>query len=302
MKFLTSAAFISLLGLAASAPAASLAPPETGDNVTQGPVPTIIKPTLTRISIPTLSTTTKKPIPTSSVPDTISTSTTTTSSGGTVTSAAPGKYPSIVFTPADSPPLVPLFDTTNADPAVIKALKTIPFPRTMLSTLAHAEGLFVPLMGVLGSSFDGTKRNLAIDDWLMIVCRTGILLDAQYVFDNNVHGLTIVGWDFNKINSLNMTHADIVAGQGPWTHRQRILLRIIDEQIDRRSNDLQTIEEALTILTIPELVESLIMIGTYTTFSGVARGLRVAQDSTMPGLDGIIRKIITSNYRIFNQG
>jgi len=212
-------------------------------------------------------------------------------------------YPNITFTPTDHLPLVPLFNDTGADPAVIKALKTIPFPRTLLSTLAHAQGLFVPLMGILGGSFDGLIRILPIEDWLMIVCRTGIRLDAEYVFDNNAHALEIVGWSFDKINSLNMSRTDIEDGYGRWTNRERVLLRIIDEQLeDGRTNKLETVNEALTILSVPELVESLILIGTYTTFAGVARGLRVAEDSAMVGLDSVIRRIITSNYIIENQG
>ena len=213
------------------------------------------------------------------------------------------KYPSISFTPADSPPLVPLFNTSEAkSPAVLEALHTIPFPRTLLSTLAHAQGLFVPLMGVLGHSFDGRERILSISDWLSIVCRVGCRLDAEYVFANNVHGLTIVGWDAAKINELNMTAADIRSGLGPWTRRERIIFKVVDEQIDLgRTNKLETIHEALEILSVPELVEVLIMTGTYTTFAGVCRGLRVAQDSTMPGLDATIRRIITSNYFEYRQ-
>ncbi|KAI5462805.1 hypothetical protein BGZ63DRAFT_379734 [Mariannaea sp. PMI_226] len=212
------------------------------------------------------------------------------------------KFSNIKFSPKDSLPLVPLFNTTGADPAVLEALKTIPFPRTLLSTLAHAQGLFVPLMGVLGGEFVGTTRILPIADWLTIVCRTGIQLDAEYVFDNNAHGLEIIGWSYDKINSLNMTIADIDAGKGPWTHRERVLLRIIDEQLKTRANKLSTIAEAQTIFTVPEIVESLITIGIYTTFAGVARGLRVAEDSTMPGLDAIIRRILTTNYGLVNEG
>lgn len=212
------------------------------------------------------------------------------------------KWPNINFSPKDSEPLVPLFNSTDADPAVLKALKTIPFPRTLLSTLANAQGLFVPLMGVLGGAFDGRIRILPIGDWLTIVCRTGIRLDAEYVFDNNAHALEIIGWSFDKINSLNMTTTDIAAGKGPWTHRERVLLRIIDEQLQGRTNALDTIAEAKTIFSVPELVEALILIGTYTTFAGVAKGLRVAEDSGMPGLDAIIRRIITSDYTIVNQG
>src|SRR2546430_1601039 len=135
-----------------------------------------------------------------------STQTATSSAGQATSSPMAKKYPSISFTPADSPPLVPLFNTSEAkSPAVLEALHTIPFPRTLLSTLAHAQGLFVPLMGVLGHSFDGRERILSISDWLSIVCRVGCRLDAEYVFANNVHGLTIVGWDAAKINELNMT-------------------------------------------------------------------------------------------------
>lgn len=236
------------------------------------------------------------------VPTNVSATATSTAPAATGTGAPENKWPNITFPPKDSPPLVPLFNTTGASPEVLKALDTIPFPRTLLSTLAHAQGLFVPLMDVLGSSFNGLTRILPIGDWLTIVCRTGILLDAQYVFDNNVHALEIIGWSFDKINSLNMSSSEIESGLGPWTPRERVLLRIIDEQLENRTNNLDTIAEAKTIFSVPELVESLIIIGTYTTFAGVTRGLRVAEDSSMPGLDDVIRRIVTSNYAIVNQG
>lgn len=236
---------------------------------------------------------------------TVSVGTATTLSTVTATGTSgpkPKKYPSINFTPADSPPLVPLYNSTGADPEVVKALKTIPFPRTLLSTLAHAEGLFVPLMGILGHSFDGKVRILPITDWFTIVLRVACRLDAQYVFDNNVFGMEVVGVPQPKINSFNMTAADVRDGLGPWTGRERLLLRIVDEQIDLgRTNRVSTINEALQILEVPELVEALIMCGTYQLFAGVVKGLRVAQDSSMPGLEKVVRRIITSNYVIAPQ-
>jgi len=176
-------------------------------------------------------------------------------------------------------------------------LKTIPFPRALLSTLAHAQGLFKPLMGLLGGGFDGRIRILPLSDWALVVLRVGCRLDAEYVFANNVLAAEVIGWSTDKINSLNITAADVASGLGPFTLREKYILQIVDEQIDLgHTNNIQTIQNALTILNVPELVETLILTGEYSLFAGVAKGLRVAQDASLPGLVDVVRSLITSNY------
>ena len=195
-----------------------------------------------------------------------------------------------------SSPLVPLADSSTLSFAAQQALLTIPFKRNLLSTLANAEGLFVPLMGVLGGTFDARIRILPGLDWQLIVLRIGKRADAPYVYNNNVIAASIMGMPMDKINALDMDPNDIVEGKGPWSGRDRLILRIVDEQLANRTNAEQTIEDALEVLTVPELVETLIIHGTYCTFAGVVRGLRVGQDSGAPGLEDIVRQIVTVNF------
>lgn len=199
--------------------------------------------------------------------------------------------------PANSSgPLVPLADSSTLPFAAQQALLTIPFKRNLLSTLANAKGLFVPLMGILGGTFDARIRILPGVDWQLIVLRIGKRADAPYVYSNNAIAASIMGMPMDKINSFDMDPDDIVQGKGPWSGRDRLILRIVDEQLANRTNAEQTIKDALEVLTVPELVETLIIHGTYCTFAGVVRGLRVAEDSTAPGLVDVVRQIVTVNF------
>ena len=192
--------------------------------------------------------------------------------------------------------LLPLIDPTTLSPAGQLALQTIPFKRNILSTLAWATGLFIPLMGILGGCFDGHVRILPGQDWQLVVLRVAHVLDAPYVYDNNQYAAQIIGMPLIKIKSFNMSSSDIVAGKGPWTHRDRLILNVIDEQLATNTNEVKTIESALTVLSYGELVEALIIMGTYRIFAGVAKGLRVDEDSTAPGLETVIRQIVTTNF------
>lgn len=192
--------------------------------------------------------------------------------------------------------LLPLVDPSTLTPAGQLALQTIPFKRNMLSTLAWASGLFIPLMGILGGCFDGRVRILPGQDWQLVVLRVAHVLDAPYVYDNNQYAAQIMGMPMSKINNFNMSSTDINAGRGPWTHRDKLILNIIDEQLQTGTNEVQTVKDALTVLTYGELVEAYIIMGTYRTFASVAKGLRVDEDSTAPGLATIIRTIVTTGF------
>jgi hypothetical protein len=122
--------------------------------------------------------------------------------------------------------LIPPIDNSTLSAAGYLALQTIPFKRNMLSTLAWATGLFIPLMGILGGCFDGRVRQLPGQDWQLIVLRVGHVLDAKYVYDNNQYAAQIIGMPVEKINNFNMSSHDIAAGKGPWTHRDRLILNV----------------------------------------------------------------------------
>ena len=58
-------------------------------------------------------------------------------------------------------------------------------------------------------------------------------------------------------------------GEGPWNPRDRLILRIVDEQLATYNNDPQTIKDALEVLDHAELVEVLIILGTYALIARV---------------------------------
>jgi hypothetical protein len=204
--------------------------------------------------------------------------------------------------PPDSPPLIQPIDTSELKFETQQALQVIPFKRTLLSTLARAQPIFIPLAATLGTTFDGTKRILPAQDWQLIVLRIGKRANAPYVFTNNVFAAEVMGMPEAKRNSFDMAPEDILAGKGPWSKRDRLILRIVDEQLATRTNSVEAIQQALKVLTEAEVVEALIIHGLYCLFAGVTRGLRVAEDSSLPGLENVVREIVTANFVIPKEG
>lgn len=190
--------------------------------------------------------------------------------------------------------LIPYVDAANAAPAVRDKLKVLPFRRNIFLLLGHSSGLFPPLMGVIGGCFDSNVRRLPLLDWQLIVLRTATMLGAQYEYDVNIPVARVYGMDQAKVDAIDakMSAEEVKDGKGPWTVRDRIILRIVDEQLATYTNEEETILAARKILTVEELVEVLIILGTYALIARVIRGLKIDDDAEIPGLEEMLKKAV----------
>ena len=190
--------------------------------------------------------------------------------------------------------LVPYVDAATAPQAVQDKLKVLPFRRNIFLLLGHSPGLSPPLMGVIGGCFDGNVRTVPLLDWQLIVLRTATSLGAQYEYDVNIPVARVYGMEQAKIDAIDakISAEDVKAGKGPWTERERIILRIVDEQLATYTNEEETVLEARKLLNVQELVEVLIILGTYALIARVIRGLRIDDDKEIPGLEDMLRKAV----------
>ncbi|KAF2137124.1 uncharacterized protein K452DRAFT_236473 [Aplosporella prunicola CBS 121167] len=191
--------------------------------------------------------------------------------------------------------LVPYVDPATAPPAVAEKLKVLPFRRNIFLLLGHSQGLFPHLMGVIGGCFDGKARTVQLLDWQLIVLRTATTLGAPYEYDVNLPVAEAYAMDPAKIAAMACTAESVRAGDGPWSARDRVLLRVVDEQLATYTNEPQTIADALELLSNAELVETLIILGTYALIARVIRGLKIDDDQPVrpDGLIEMLKKSVT---------
>lgn len=190
--------------------------------------------------------------------------------------------------------LVPYPEVDELPPAVRDKLKILPFRRNILLTIAHSHGLGPHFLSLIGGCFDGKQRGLPELDWQLIVLRTATVLDAKYEWDVNIPVAEIHNMPQEKIDNIRCTTEEVVSGKGPWTDRDRILLRLVDEQLATYSNEETTVHDALKILSNEELVEVIIVIGVYALLARLMKGLRVDDDAEIPDLKEKLRGAITA--------
>lgn len=190
--------------------------------------------------------------------------------------------------------LIPYVDADTAPPAVQEKLKVLPFRRNIFYLLGHSHGLFPHLVGVIGGCFDGNTRKIPLLDWQLIVLRTATTLGAKYEYDVNLPVAEVYEMPQEKIDSMGCSAEDVRSGKGPWTERDRLILRIVDEQLATYTNEPQTIKDALEVLSKEELVEVLIILGTYALIARVINSLKIDDDPPIPGLKDMLRKAVTS--------
>ncbi|XXH01772.1 hypothetical protein Hte_008133 [Hypoxylon texense] len=195
--------------------------------------------------------------------------------------------------------LVPYVDVETAPPNIAKMIKVHDFRRNIFLTLAHSPGLFPTFMGTIGGCFRGEVRTVPLLDWQLIVLRVATKVGAKYMYDVNLPVCELYNMEQAKIDNIGSSPESVLAGEGPWTERDRLLLRIVDEQLATFTNKEETIEEALTVLSNAELVETLIIIGTYCTLARIIRGLRVDDDQPIrpPQLMDALRASVTPDQK-----
>ncbi|PLB53812.1 hypothetical protein P170DRAFT_504726 [Aspergillus steynii IBT 23096] len=187
--------------------------------------------------------------------------------------------------------LIPYANPDSLPPLLREKLNILPFRRNILYTVAQSRGLGPHFLGLIGACFDGGQRSLPELDWQLIVLRVAKNLDCKYEWDVNVPVAEVHGMPREKIKSIGRTLED---GKGPWTERDRILIRLVDEQLARYTNKEETVRQALGILNEGELVEVLIVIGVYAVLARLIKGLRVDDDPPIRGLKDLIRRSITA--------
>ena len=188
--------------------------------------------------------------------------------------------------------LIPYVDFNTAPPAVQEKLKVLPFRRNIFYLLGHSHGLFPHLTGVIGGCFDGRTRKIPLLDWQLIVLRTATTLGAKYEYDVNLPVAEVYEMPQEKIDAMGCPAEDIRSGRGPWSERDRLILRIVDEQLKTYTNEPQTITDALEVLKKEELVEVLIILGTYALIARVINALKIDDDPPIPGLKEMLRKAV----------
>lgn len=189
--------------------------------------------------------------------------------------------------------LVPYVDVNSSPPAVREKLKVLPFRRNILLAAAHSEGMFPHISSLLGACFNGKIRKIPLFDWQLIVLRCSTTLRAAYIYGVNIPVAEVHGFPQAKIDAITCSPQDLREGKGPWTARDRAILRIVDEQLATYSNQTQSVEEALKYLTVEELVEVILIIGLYASLARVCKGLKVDEDQVTPGLKEKILTAIT---------
>lgn len=191
--------------------------------------------------------------------------------------------------------LVPYPSTDDLPPLLRDKLNILPFRRNILLTIAHSHRLAPHLLGLIGACFDGTQRGLPTLDWQLIVLRTATILKARYEYDVNLPVAEVYGMPQEKISNIACPSSVVHdSSQGPWTARDRVLLRLVDEQLATYSNEEKTIQDGVQVLGTDMVVEVLIVIGVYGLLARLIKGLRVDDDPEIPGLKDKIKSAITA--------
>ncbi|RAH72223.1 uncharacterized protein BO66DRAFT_390346 [Aspergillus aculeatinus CBS 121060] len=191
--------------------------------------------------------------------------------------------------------LIPYVDPDTAPSVIQERLKVLPFRRNILLILAHSQGLFPHISGLLGACFDGKQRKLSLFDWQVVVLRVSRALDAKYEWDVNVPVAEAFGFPPEKAEAMGCSAQDVVEGKGPWSERERAILRLVDEQLKGTTNKPDTVKEALQHLDVDEVVEVLVMTGIYAMLAGVMRGLKIDDDEVIPDFQEKIRSAVSEN-------
>ncbi|PYH71013.1 carboxymuconolactone decarboxylase family protein [Aspergillus vadensis CBS 113365] len=189
--------------------------------------------------------------------------------------------------------LVPYVNPDSAPPNIQEKLKVLPFRRNILLTLAHSHGLFPHISGLLGACFDGNQRSIPVHEWQLIVLRVGTVLQAKYEIDVNKPVAEVFGFPQEKFNAIGCSIEEVMKGRGPWSNRDRVILRMTEEQLSTYDNKPETIEDALKLLSVGDVVEILLIIGVYAMLARVIKGLKVDEDEPILDLKKMIKTAIT---------
>ncbi|MCJ1360921.1 hypothetical protein MMC16_000016 [Acarospora aff. strigata] len=193
--------------------------------------------------------------------------------------------------------LVPYLDPETSENSTAAAIRALPFRRNIFMLLGHSPGVFPPLMGVYAALFNGKTRTLPLLDWQLIVLRIATVLDAEYEWDVNAPVAQVHGIGEEKLEAIKAKAEDIQDENSAvgkvFTDRDRVIVKLVDEQLATYTNEPATIAKAQTLMSIEELMESFIVLGVYVLIARVTKAVRIDLDGEIPGLEGYIKAMVT---------
>lgn len=189
---------------------------------------------------------------------------------------------------------IPYVDPATASALVADALAKMPMKRHIFLLLSHSPGLFSPIMGVYSAFFSKETRTLPLLDWQLIVLRVSARLECQYEWDVNAPVASVHGMRQAKMDAVKVCYEiDLRKDDAVFSEREKLLLRVVDEQLGTYANEDVTMKAALQILSPAELVETIMVIGFYAMIARLIRAVGIDPDEEIPGLEGMIKTGVT---------
>ncbi|KAJ5689309.1 hypothetical protein N7462_003701 [Penicillium macrosclerotiorum] len=194
--------------------------------------------------------------------------------------------------------LVPYIELENAPQEVAAAITHLPYRRNIFHLLGHSHGSFPRLMGVYAAFFNGNTRILPLLDWQLVVLRISAVLDAEYEWDVNAPVARINGMAEEKLDALKRSAGrgeEGVEAEPIFTPRDRVILKLVDEQLATYNNEEDTVNQAKQLLSVEELVEVYVVLGVYVLIARITKGLRIDLDGEIPGLEEHLKQVVTGS-------
>ena len=190
---------------------------------------------------------------------------------------------------------IPYVDPATASTPVANALAKMPMKRHIFLLLSHSPGLFTPIMAVYSAFFSKETRTLPLLDWQLIVLRVAARLKCQYEWDVNAPVATVHGMQPAKMNAVkSCCDIDPKSNDGElFSMREKLILRVVDEQLQTYSNESATMESVLGVLDPAEFVETIMVIGFYAMIARLIRAVGIDPDDEIPGLEDMIQAGVT---------
>jgi alkylhydroperoxidase family enzyme len=169
---------------------------------------------------------------------------------------------------------IPYVDPQSASPSVREALETLP-PLNIFRMLANAESTFVPYLGLGGTlltnlELDPQLRELAI---LLVAARAG----ADYEWIQHVGISQTLGVTDEQVSAVKHDTLDAAC----FDADAQAVLHFTDQVIDRPRPDDDTFTTLSRRLPPRQIVELLLVIGTYYMLARIMTTLDIELDSAI---------------------
>jgi len=171
---------------------------------------------------------------------------------------------------------LPYMDPEQASPRVRRALEALP-PLNIFAMLAHADSAFVPYLRfgealLTQLQLDPELRELAI---LLVAVRTG----AEYEWIQHVGIAKAIGVDDERISAVERGELDAPC----FDADARVLLRFASEVLDGPRADEETFRALSERFPAREIVELLLVIGSYHMLARAMTTLDIDIDGAVGG-------------------